>query len=89
MLIFLRLSKVFARSEMSPFNSQSLNDYIVNICFRVASELMVETLLYTPLVRCTCTFKSEGHCCITKCANWSNERRPDLIFDLERDLMVS
>jgi hypothetical protein len=48
----------------------------------------MRTILYTPLVHCPCAFESEGYCCITKCTEQSNERCIDLIFDLERYLMI-
>jgi hypothetical protein len=71
MLNFLRLSKVKDES----FIFLSLYDHVVNICTSIAPELSVEALLYTLLVRCPCTFKSEGHYCITECTEPSNHPR--------------
>jgi hypothetical protein len=48
----------------------------------------METLLYTPLVHCPCTFESERHCCITKCSKQDDEGCLNLIFDFEGDLMI-
>jgi hypothetical protein len=50
---------------------------------------MVGTLSYAPMVDCTYTFESKGHCCITKCVEQINERCIDLIFNLARDMLVS
>jgi hypothetical protein len=44
--------------------------------------------LYTPLVGFTHTFESEGHSFITKCAKRSDEGCLDLVFYLERNLMI-
>jgi hypothetical protein len=44
----------------------SLDDHIINIHFSIVPELAVETLLYTPLVHCTCSFEAERHCRVIK-----------------------
>jgi hypothetical protein len=55
---------------------------------RYAQAVSIDTAIY-PFDKLPRTFKSEGHCCITKCAKWSDERCLDLVLYLEGDLVIS
>jgi hypothetical protein len=66
----------------------SLYDHVDNVHFSIVPNLWMQTLLYTPLVSCTCAFKSEGHSCITKCTKSSNEGCLNLVFYVEGNLMI-
>jgi hypothetical protein len=87
-LNFLRLSKVSAWSETSPSSSRVFTTHVMHIYFHVTPKLRVQTPLYTPLISFTHTFKSEGHGYIKKCNERSDKRCLDLVFYLERDLVI-
>jgi hypothetical protein len=41
------------------------------------------------LIGGSCILQPEGHCCVCICSKGGDERRFDLIFFLESDLMVT
>ena len=60
-----------------------LDDHIVNVSFDIATNLLVEAHLDSPLISHPSVLESEGHGGVAICTEGRDERRLDLVFLLD------
>ena len=71
------------------FGDLGLDDHIVNVSFDVAADLLIEAHLDGPLIGRPGVLESEGHGGVAVCTEGRDERRLDLVFFLEGNLVIA
>ena len=66
-----------------------LDDHIVDVCFDIVVDLLIETHLDGPLVGHPGVFESEGHGGIALCTKRHDERCFDLVVLFEGYLVIA
>ena len=66
-----------------------LDDHIVDVSFDIAADLLIEAHLDGPLIGRPSVLESEGHGGVAVRTEGRDERRLDLVFILEGDLVIA
>ena len=88
-MVFVRVGEGFFKVGDKVVGGFSLDDHVVDVGFDVAADLLVEAHLDSPLIGCPCVLESEGHSGVAVCTKRRDERRLELVFFLEGDLMIA
>ena len=66
-----------------------LDDHIIDVGFDVTVNLLVEAHMDSPLIGRPSVLESKGHSGVAVCTERRDERRLDLVFFLEGDLVIT
>jgi hypothetical protein len=66
-----------------------LDDHVIHVGFNVPMQLINKAHLDRALVGCSSVFQPKGHSFVSICPVRGDERSLDLIFLLERNLVIS
>ena len=84
-----RLAKVSSRSVIKLSKSLGLDDHVIDVSFDIMADLLVEAHLDGPLIGRPDVLESEGHGGVAVRTKGHDERRLDLVFFHEGDLMIA
>ena len=85
---FFRLAKVFEVGD-KVVDGLGLDDHVIYVSFDIAADLLVEAHLDGPLIGRPGVLESEGHGGVAVRPKRRDERRLDLVFFLEEDLVIA
>ena len=69
--------------------SAVLNYHIIDVGHDILPDVVLETVLYGSLISRACIFGSEGHGHVVVGAEGRDERRLNLVFFLQHDLVIT
>ena len=70
-------------------SSPKLNYHIIDVGLDILPDLVLKTALDGSLISCTYVFEFEGHGHVAVGAEGRDERRLDLVFFLQHDLVIT
>ena len=88
-MVLVRVGEGFFKVGDKIVGGFGLDNHVVDVGFDIAADLLVEAHMDSPLIGRPSVLESEGHSGVAVSTERHDERRLDLVFFLEGDLVIA